>query len=56
MVRRIETILKQKIARRKLDGVDYSKPALAQPNADAIKQYVNANRRATPKRFAAQST
>jgi len=55
MVRRIETILKQKIQRRKLDGVDYSKPALAQPNADAIRQYVNANRRGTPKRFATQS-
>lgn len=56
MVRRIEAVLKQKIQRRKLDGVDYSKPALAQPNADAIRQYVTANRRGTPKRFAAQST
>jgi ATP-dependent RNA helicase RhlE len=55
MVRRIETILKQKIQRRKLEGVDYSKPALAQPNAEAIRQYVNANRRGSPKRLAAQS-
>jgi ATP-dependent RNA helicase RhlE len=53
MVRRIEAVLKQKLARRKLDGVDYTKPALAQPNAEAIKQYVNANRRAPQKRFAA---
>jgi len=55
MVRRIEAVLKQKIQRRKLDGVDYSKPALAQPNADAIRQYVNANRRGNPRRFAAQA-
>jgi ATP-dependent RNA helicase RhlE len=54
MMRRIEAVLKQKIERRKLDGVDYSKPALAQPNVEAIRKYVLANRRAPIKRFAAK--
>ncbi len=45
MVRRIEAVLKQKIERRKLDGIDYRTPALAQPTADAIRRYAAANRR-----------
>ena len=55
MVRRIEMVLKQKIARRKLDGVDYSQPALTQPSPEAIRQYVDAHRRAGARRFAAQA-
>jgi ATP-dependent RNA helicase RhlE len=46
MVRRIETTLKYKIRRRRLEGVDYHAPALVQPNAEAIRQYVEAHRQA----------
>jgi ATP-dependent RNA helicase RhlE len=45
MVRKIEAVLRQKIARRKLDGVDYSIPAVVMPDAEAIRRYVEANRR-----------
>ena len=45
MVGRIESMLKKKILRQKIDGVDYNAPALVQPSADAIKRYVEANRR-----------
>ncbi|HEY4722150.1 MAG TPA: DEAD/DEAH box helicase, partial [Anaerolineae bacterium] len=48
MVRRIESILKQKIQRRKLEGIDYGKPAAVKPDADAIRRYVEANRRRQP--------
>jgi hypothetical protein len=56
MVGRIETVLKQKIARRKLDGIDYHAPALAQPNAEAIRRYATANRRSNQKSILAQAT
>jgi ATP-dependent RNA helicase RhlE len=45
MVNRIEYVLKQKIQRRKLDGIDYSTPAAKMPDADAVRRYVEANRR-----------
>jgi ATP-dependent RNA helicase RhlE len=45
MVNRIEFVLKQKIERRKLDGIDYRTPAAKMPDADAIRRYVEANRR-----------
>ena len=48
MINRIEFILKRKIQRRKVDGVDYSRPAANQPNAEAIRRYVEANRRKAP--------
>ena len=49
IVRRIEMILKKKIQRRKLDGIDYHAPALVQPDADTIRRYVQANRQARQK-------
>jgi len=45
MVRRIEAVLKQKIQRRQLEGIDYTTPALVMPDAEAIRRYVEANRR-----------
>ena len=45
MVHRIETVLKKKIQRRKVDGIDYTTPALVAPDAEAIRRYVEANRR-----------
>lgn len=46
VVRRIEMALQQKIERRRLDGIDYRAPALVQPNADAIRRYVETHRQA----------
>jgi ATP-dependent RNA helicase RhlE len=45
MVNRIEYVLKQKIQRRQIDGIDYRTPAAKIPDADAIRRYVEANRR-----------
>jgi len=55
MVQRIEAILKQKIQRRKIDGIDYHKPALNMPDAEAIRRYVEANRRKNPQAAPARS-
>lgn len=52
MVRRIEVVLKQKIERRRLDGIDYSTPQFAQPSSDAIRRYVESNRRVRQNRLA----
>ena len=49
MVHRIEVVLKQKIQRRRLDGIDYNTPQFVQPNADAIRRYVEANRQSRQK-------
>jgi ATP-dependent RNA helicase RhlE len=46
MVRRIEVVLKQKIQRRRVDGIDYSTPQFAQPDSESVRRYVEANRRA----------
>ena len=40
MVRKIEMILKQKIQRRRLDGVDAGVPAGGMPDAEAIRRYL----------------
>ena len=45
MVNRIEFVLKQKIERRKIDGIDYRTPAAKIPDAESIRRYVEANRR-----------
>jgi ATP-dependent RNA helicase RhlE len=45
MVNRIEFVLKQKLERRKVDGIDYRTPAAKIPDTDAIRRYVEANRR-----------
>lgn len=45
MIQRIERILKKKIQRQMVDGLDYSQPAAQKPDAEAIRQYVEANRR-----------
>ena len=45
MVNRIEYVLKQKLERRKVDGIDYRTPAAKIPDADTIRRYVEANRR-----------
>jgi ATP-dependent RNA helicase RhlE len=41
-IRQIETILRQKIQRRRLNGIDYHAPALVQPDSEAIRRYVEA--------------
>jgi len=46
VVRRIEIVLQHKIERRRLDGIDYRAPALVQPDADAIRRYVETHRQA----------
>jgi ATP-dependent RNA helicase RhlE len=45
MIQRIERILKRKIERRVLDGLDYSTPAAHMPTPEEIRLYVEANRR-----------
>lgn len=55
MIRRIEIVLKQKIARRRLDGIDYNAPAFVQPNAEAIRRYVEAHRQARQKALRRQT-
>jgi len=45
MVNRIEYVLKQKLERRKVDGIDYRTPAAKIPDAEAVRRYVEANRR-----------
>jgi ATP-dependent RNA helicase RhlE len=49
VVRRIEMVLQQKIERRRLDGIDYRAPALVQPNADAVRRYVETHRQTRQK-------
>ncbi|MCG3207451.1 MAG: ATP-dependent RNA helicase RhlE [Anaerolineae bacterium] len=45
MVHRIEYVLKQKLERRRVDGLDYSAPAANIPTPEEIRRYVEANRR-----------
>ncbi len=45
MVNRIEYVLQQKLERRKVDGIDYRTPAAKMPDTEAIRRYVEANRR-----------
>lgn len=45
MIHRIEYILQQKIQRRTVEGLDYNAPAADIPDAEAIRRYVEANRR-----------
>lgn len=45
MVRRIETVLRHRIERRRLDGVDYNTPQFVQPDAETVRRYVETNRR-----------
>jgi ATP-dependent RNA helicase RhlE len=55
MVRRIEAVLRQKIERRRLEGIDYRVPALAKPSADAVRRYAEAHRRPIQKSMTAQA-
>lgn len=55
MVRRIEAVLRQKIERRHVDGLDYHASAFAQPSAADIQRYVAAHRQAARKISATQS-
>jgi ATP-dependent RNA helicase RhlE len=45
MVHRIEYILQQKLDRRRIEGLDYTAPRANMPDAEAIRRYVEANRR-----------
>lgn len=47
-VKRIERVLNQKIPRRKIEGIDPNGSAFQQPDADAIKRYVEAQRGRRP--------
>lgn len=44
MVRRIESLLQQKLQRRNLDGIDYGTSQFAQPSPEAIERYIAENR------------
>jgi ATP-dependent RNA helicase RhlE len=55
MMRRIEVILKQKIERRRLDGINYNTSAFVQPDAEAIRRYVEANHKGRSKPMASRS-
>lgn len=55
IVRRIEMTLQKKIQRRRLDGIDYRAPALVQPDAEAIRRYVEAHRQARQKNLATRA-
>jgi len=54
MMRRIEVILKQKIERRRLAGIDYKASAFVQPDAETIRRYVEANRKGHAKPMASR--
>ncbi|TAH51934.1 MAG: DEAD/DEAH box helicase [Chloroflexota bacterium] len=43
-VKKIERVLNQKLPRRRIDGIEPSASMFNQPNADAIQQYIQANR------------
>jgi ATP-dependent RNA helicase RhlE len=44
MVRRIESLLKQKLQRRKLEGINYGAAAFVQPTPEMIRRYVARHR------------
>ncbi len=44
MIRRIELVLKHKLERRRLAGIDYNSSAFRQPDPEAIRRYQEANR------------
>jgi ATP-dependent RNA helicase RhlE len=45
MAHRIESLLQQKIERRRVEGLDYGTPTAHRPDAEAIRRYREANRR-----------
>lgn len=45
MARRIEAVLKKRLPRQTVDGIDYRTPSMKVPDAEAIRRYVEANRR-----------
>jgi ATP-dependent RNA helicase RhlE len=45
MAHRIESLLQQKIQRRRVEGLDYGTPSAHRPDAEAIRRYREANRR-----------
>ena len=45
MINRIEYVVKQKLPRRTVAGIDYRTPAARIPDAEAIRRYVETNRR-----------
>jgi ATP-dependent RNA helicase RhlE len=55
MVSRIEAILKQKLQRRKLNGIDYAAWAYSKPTASDIQRYIAAHRKGQSKISATRS-
>jgi ATP-dependent RNA helicase RhlE len=55
MVRKIEMILKQKIHRRRLDGIDAGAPTGGMPDAEAIRRYMEAKRTSVPRPMPARA-
>jgi ATP-dependent RNA helicase RhlE len=55
MVCRIERIMKQKLIRHRLDGIDYSEPSLSQPRPNTIRRHVESNRYARQRSSLSQS-
>jgi len=44
MVKKIERAVSQKLPRKRLEGIDPNASAFNQPDADAIRRYIEANR------------
>ena len=55
MIRKIEFVLKNRIERRQLAGLDYKQPAANKPDAEAIRKYIEANRGRHPAQAASSS-
>ena len=54
-VRKIEIMLRQKIQRRRLEGIDYQASAFVQPDPEAIRRYVTAHRHGQQKNMTTRS-
>jgi ATP-dependent RNA helicase RhlE len=54
MVKKIERAVNQKLPRRRLDGIDPGASMFQQPDAEAIRRYVEAHRRSKPNALTAQ--
>lgn len=54
LVKKIERILSQKLPRRRIEGIDPNASAFQQPDADAIRRYVETQRQRKPSAMASR--
>ncbi|MCI0478494.1 MAG: C-terminal helicase domain-containing protein [Anaerolineales bacterium] len=54
MVKKIERVVNQKLPRRRLDGIDPNASMFQQPDAEAIRRYVEQQRSRKPGNYAAR--